>query len=201
MAFYPTASPELSAELAVAVARLADESGMPLLIDLGPGGVTIDTAKDRWEEDERFGDLAVRVQAAARDLGLTADPDRLRFVQVGIDAADVPTVRSFWRTVLGYEDDPRPFVTDIYDPRRLNPVLFFQQLDVSEEDRRKQRNRIHLDVVVPDDQARARVDAALAAGGRVVYDEMAPLWWTIADPEGNEVDIAVTVGREEFFSQ
>ncbi|MET0577173.1 MAG: VOC family protein, partial [Ilumatobacteraceae bacterium] len=40
----------------------------------------------------------------------------------------------------------------------------------------------------------------LAAGGRVVYDAEAPEWWTLADPEGNEVDIAVTVGREELWA-
>jgi 4a-hydroxytetrahydrobiopterin dehydratase len=33
----------------------------------------------------------------------------------------------------------------------------------------------------------ARISAALAAGGRVVADR-APDWWTLADPEGNEVD-------------
>jgi len=62
---------------------------------------------------------------------------------------------------------------------------------------REQRNRIHVDVFVPDDQAQARVAAAVAAGGRVVYDAKAPFWWTVADPEGNEVDIPVAVGREE----
>ena len=36
-------------------------------------------------------------------MGLTADPSRLRFVQIGIDAVDIPAVRAFWRAVLGYE--------------------------------------------------------------------------------------------------
>ncbi|MGI9093572.1 MAG: VOC family protein [Mycobacteriales bacterium] len=196
MTFYPIASPVRAAELAVAVAGLADEAGFPLLVDLRPDGVTIDTGKDQWE-DERFADLAPRVQAAVRGMGLTADPTPLRFVQIGIDAVDIPAVRSFWRTVLGYEFDPRPHVTDIYDPRRLNPPIIFQQMSASEEDRREQRNRIHVDVYVPDDQARAHIDSALAAGGRIVYDDDAPMWWTLADPEGNEVDIAVSVGRED----
>jgi len=52
---------------------------------------------------------------------------------------------------------------------------------------------------VPNDEAAARIDAALANGGRVVYDAEAPEWWTVADPEGNEVDIAVSVGREEIW--
>ena len=72
-------------------------------------------------------------------------------------------------------------------------------MDASEEDRRRQRNRIHVDLFVPDDQAQVRIDAALAAGGRIAYDDEAPEWWTLADPEGNEVDIAVSVGREELW--
>jgi len=198
MTFYPVDRPSRAAELAAVVAGLADDAGLPLLVDLRPDGVTIDTGKDQWE-GERFPDLARRIQAAALSMGLTADPSRLRFTQIGIDAVDIPAVREFWRAVLGYELDPREGVTDIYDPRRLNLPIFFQRMDASEEERRKQRNRIHVDVFVPDDQARARVDAALAAGGRIAYDDEAPEWWTLADPEGNEVDIAVSVGREELW--
>jgi len=198
MTFYPTASPVQAAELATVVAEFADEAGLPLLVDLRPDGVTIDTGKDQWE-DERFANLACRIQTAARGMGCTADPTRLRFVQIGIDAVDVHVVREFWRAVLGYQDDPRPGMRDIFDPRRLNMPVIFQQMPASEEARRAQRNRIHVDVYVPDDHAHARIDAAIAAGGRIVYDVEAPGWWTIADPEGNEVDIAVTVGREELW--
>jgi hypothetical protein len=190
----------IAAELAVVVASLADESGIPLLVDLRPDGVTIDSGKDLWEEDG-FVALARAVQAAARGMGLTADPTRLRFVQIGIAAVDIPAVRDFWRAVLRYEDDPRAEfgVTDIYDPRRLNLTVFFQQMEASDEARRRQRNRIHVDAYVPDDQAQAHIDAGLDAGGRIVYDDDAPEWWTLADPEGNEIDIAVTVGREEIW--
>ena len=55
---------------------------------------------------------------------------------------------------------------------------------------RRQRNRIHVDVSLPRVEAEARVQAALAAGGTLVSDAHAPMWWTLADPEGNEVDIA-----------
>ena len=121
-------------------------------------------------------------------------------MQIGIDAVDVPTVREFWRAVLGYTLDTRTFVTDIFDPRQLAVPLFFQPMSADETDRRAQRNRTHVDVFVPDDQAEARIAAAIAAGGRIVYDDEAPEWWTLADPEGNEVDIAVAVGREELWA-
>jgi 4a-hydroxytetrahydrobiopterin dehydratase len=39
-------------------------------------------------------------------------------------------------------------------------------------------------------------EAAVAAGGRVIFDKHAPTWWTLADPEGNEVDVATWQGRE-----
>jgi 4a-hydroxytetrahydrobiopterin dehydratase len=31
---------------------------------------------------------------------------------------------------------------------------------------------------------------------RIVFDRYAPVWWTLADPEGDEVDIASWMGRE-----
>ncbi|WP_034590617.1 VOC family protein [Hamadaea tsunoensis] len=193
MAFYAADSPARAGELASAVAGLADDAGLPLMVDLRPDGVTIDSGKDQWEDGEgsatsRFVDLAGRIQTAARNLGLSADATRPRFVQLGMDAVDVPMLRAFWTSVLGYQHDVRASVTDIYDPRRLNPVLFFQSMDASDTDRRQHRNRVHLELFVPDDQAQARIDAAVAAGGRIV-NENAPECCTLVDPEGNEVDI------------
>lgn len=198
LACYPTSATRQAVELAGAVAALADDAGLSLGIDLRPGLVTVATGKDTWEA-EGYQPLAARVQEAARAMGLAADVRLPRFVQVVIDAEDLPAVREFWRAVLGYEEDPRAGVTDIIDPRQLTMPLVFQDLDRSDGARRAQRNRIHVDLFVPDDQARARIDAGLAAGGRIVYDDEAPEWWTLADPEGNEVDIAVSVGREEIW--
>jgi len=189
---YPIASFGQGVALVEAVAGLADDAGLPLLIDLRYSGVTVDSGKDQ-QEAEGFAALARSVQSAAHDLGLVADTSQVQDFQVGFDAIDVPAVREFWRVALGYVEDPREDLTDLYDPRRLNPPVFFQQLD----EPRPQRNRIHLDLFVPHDVAEARVAAAVGAGGRVVFDEHAPDWWTLADPEGNELDIAVTVGRVE----
>jgi hypothetical protein len=55
---------------------------------------------------------------------------------------------------------------------------------------RRQRNRVHVDISLPLAEAEARVQAALAAGGTLLSDAHAPMRWTLADPEGNEVDIA-----------
>ena len=55
---------------------------------------------------------------------------------------------------------------------------------------------IHVAVWVPTAEAEARVAAALAAGGRMVRDDRAPAWWTLADAAGNEADIATTEFRD-----
>jgi 4a-hydroxytetrahydrobiopterin dehydratase len=58
------------------------------------------------------------------------------------------------------------------------------------------RNRFHIDIFVPPDQGEARVQAALAAGGRVLDDSHAPDWWSLEDPEGNVADIATLANRD-----
>ncbi len=198
---YPTASFGESVDLAAAVAGISDAAGKALSVDVRPGCVTLDSGKDQHETedfdlDKGFLEVARLAQAAARGMGLRADPSpRRRFLQVSIHAVDVSAVRPFWTAVLGYQQGPyQRLLQDSYDPRRLNPVFWFQQIDAKDADdeaRRAQRNRIHVDVFVPDDQVRARIDAALAAGGRITDESHAPAWWTVADPEGNEVDIAV----------
>jgi hypothetical protein len=192
MACYRTTSPTQQRDLAAAAAALAHDTGFPLLVDLRPGLVIIDSGKDQWEDDAHgreldFTDLAEDIQTAARALGATADPGLPRFAQLFLDAADVAAVRAFWVAALGYTPDRRAGVTDIHDPRRLNPVLVFQELDASETERRQQRNRIHFELAVPSDLAPTRLATAVAAGGRLL-DESEDRW-RVADPEGNELVI------------
>jgi 4a-hydroxytetrahydrobiopterin dehydratase len=70
--------------------------------------------------------------------------------------------------------------------------VFFQQMETP----RRQRNRIHVDVWVPPEQAEARVAAAIAAGGHLVTDQHAPGWWVLADAEGNEACVATWVSSD-----
>jgi hypothetical protein len=192
MACYRITSPTQRRDLAAAAAALAEDAGFPLLVDLRPGLVIIDSGKDQWVDDAHgleldFTDLAGNLQTAARELGATADPGLPRFAQLFLDAADVAAVRAFWVAALGYTHDRRAGVSDIHDPRSLNPVLVFQELDAAETERRRQRNRIHVELAVPSDLAQMRLAATLAAGGRLL-DE-AEDRWRVADPEGNEMVI------------
>ena len=196
MACYRVSSSALQHELAAAAAAVADDAGFPLLIDLRPGLVIIDSGKDQWENDAHgleldFTEVAATVQRAARELGASADPRLPRFVQLFLDAADVDAVRAFWVATLGYTPDRRTGANDIHDPRRLNPVLVFQELDAGETERRRQRNRIQIELAVPSDLAEERLATALGAGGRLL--DRSDNRRRIADPEGNEL-VLITTG-------
>jgi 4a-hydroxytetrahydrobiopterin dehydratase len=171
------------------IGRLAETANHHPDIDLRYGGVTVRL----WTHElmglsERDVSLAQQISTTARDLGVTAEPSAVQTVQIAIDALVSTEVMPFWRGVLGYEQAGDE---DLLDPRRRGPAVWFQEM----AEPRTERNRIHVDVSVPHDQAEARVAAGVAAGGRVVFDRYAPAWWTLADPEGNEVDIATWMGR------
>jgi 4a-hydroxytetrahydrobiopterin dehydratase len=176
-----------------AIGRIADAADHPPDVDLRPDGVTVRLRTIRpdgfSQPSELDVELAGQISAAAGELGLSVDPTVLQNVQVAIDALVIPDVLPFWRAVLGYEQVGGE---DLIDPRFLGPPVWFQQMDAP----RPQRNRIHIDLYVPVDQAEARIAAALAAGGHLVSDEHAPEWWTLADPEGNEVDVAPWPDRD-----
>jgi len=166
------------------IAGVADAVADHFDIDLRPNGVTVrlrvNSVGELSEDDVA---LAGEISAAARTRGLVIDPSGMQTIQVAIDALVIPDVLPFWRAVLGYE---QPDDEDLFDPHFQGPPFWFQQMDAP----RPQRNRIHIDLYVPNDQAEARVAAALAAGGHLVSDAHAPGWWTLADAEGNEVDVA-----------
>jgi len=176
-----------------AIGRIADAADHPPDVDLRPDGVTVRLRTilpgGFSQPSERDVELAGQISAVASELGLSVDPTVLQNVQVAIDALVIPDVLPFWRAVLGYEQVGDE---DLMDPRFLGPPFWFQQMDAP----RPQRNRIHIDVYVPEDQAQDRIAAALAAGGHLVSDAHAPEWWTLADAEGNEVDVAPWPDRD-----
>lgn len=176
--------------LVEAIGKLADAANHHPDIDLRYHGVTVRlSTHSEGGLTERDVALARQISGAARDMDVAVDPTGVQAVQVAIDALVIPEVLPFWRAVLGYEEVGDE---DVVDPGRQGPPFWFQQMDAP----RSQRNRIHIDLYVPHDQAEARVAAALAAGGHVVSDDNAPGWWTLADAEGNEVDVASWPDRD-----
>jgi 4a-hydroxytetrahydrobiopterin dehydratase len=188
--YFRTGSLAVGVSLVDAIVRLADAADGHPDIDLRPEGVTVRLrSNSQGQLNESDLALARQISDTARDLGVAIDLAGLQHVQIAIDALVIPDVLPFWRAVLGYDEVGE---ADLLDPRRQGPPFWFQQMDAP----RPQRNRIHIDVYVPNDQAEARVAAALAAGGHLVSDENAPEWWTLADSEGNEVDVAPWPDRD-----
>jgi 4a-hydroxytetrahydrobiopterin dehydratase len=193
--WFRTGSFASGARLVQAIGELAGLEPQHPDVDLRHDGVTVrllTTADDQWGLSQRDLELARQISALARELGVPADPSAVQTVQVTIDALVSAEVMPFWRAVLGYQYRPDSPDEDLVDPRWRGASLWFQDMDAP----RPQRNRVHIDVWVPHDQAEARVAAALAVGGRLVTGEHAPSWWTLADPEGNEVDVATWMGRD-----
>ena len=110
---------------------------------------------------------------------------------VTIDAADAPRAASFWSALLGTEvdaefDDGR-FI--FLHAKEGLPVLCIQRVPEPKQG----KNRVHLDLAVDDlDAATARIEEL---GGRWTDGRDRVLdpfrWRTMADPDGNEFDIAL----------
>ncbi|WP_412540106.1 VOC family protein [Longispora sp. K20-0274] len=125
------------------------------------------------------------------DAGAGAGTRAVQSLEIAIDVLDMAAVLPFWRAVLGYADDPAGGGA-VADPFREGPAFWFQQMT----EPRPQRNRIHVDISVPHDEAARRIRAALAAGGTVVSDAAAPAFWVLADVEGNEACVTTWQGRD-----
>jgi 4a-hydroxytetrahydrobiopterin dehydratase len=177
------------ASFAAEVAALAEaqQHHPELTLSWGRVGVVV-TSHDAGGLTVKDLRLATAISDLADRMGVPGAPETLSVHEVAIDALDISSVRPFWRAVLGYVDDGQDALVD---PTGVSPAYWFQQMD----EPRPQRNRIHLDVTVPHDQAQARVTAALAAGGVLVSDRRAPAFWVLADPEGNEACICTWQAR------
>ena len=112
------------------------------------------------------------------------------FLYATIDCTDPAAVAAFWSAVLDTEveltmDDGRYVFLKGSD--RL-PVLCFQRVPEPKRD----KNRIHLDLSVEDlEAATARVvelGGSWPDGTERTLDDFR--WRTLADPEGNEFDVA-----------
>ncbi len=194
-AFFRTGSFAESARLVDAIGRLGIENHPPD-VDVRRDGVTvrlITIADDWYGPSRRDLELARRISAAARELGLAADPSALQSFLVIPGAPDTAEVMPFWRAILGYDPRADSPDEDLVDPRTRGPSFWFEPMA---EPRKDGGGAIHVAVWVPPELAEERVAAALAAGGRIVRDQFAPSWWTLADAAGNEADVATTTGRD-----
>jgi 4a-hydroxytetrahydrobiopterin dehydratase len=194
-AFFRTRSFAESARFVQAISELQGVEDHRPGVDVRHGGVTVHMityTDDYFGPSQRDVELARQISAAARKLSLAAEPSAIQSLLIIPGATNTAEVIPFWRAVLGYEPRRDSPDEDLVDPHDRGPAFWFEQMNEPRDD----GGAIHVAIWVPYEQAEARIAAALAAGGRMVRDEFAPSWWTLADPAGNEADIATTKGRD-----
>ena len=181
-------------------------TGLRLVAAIGAVAEELDHHPDL---DLRYGRLRIRLSShdvrgvTARDVRLArritelaaaeevrVDPGCLQVLELALDTADSAGIKPFWRAVLGLADSAHD--EELVDPDGSLPTLWFQATEPHDEP----RQRFHVDVRVPPEVAPGRVDAALAAGGRLVSDERAPTFWVLADAQGNKACVTTWQGRE-----
>jgi len=199
----PVASLAEAAQVAArAVEACGDDADGHLNADIRPSRVVLTLQSAAHARlIPRDLDLAHRISAAVSETGRRTEPEigagsprSVQMIEIAIDAMDIAAVRPFWKAILGYADEADADGPEdpIVDPVGQGPALWFQQMDRP----RPQRNRIHFDICVPHDEAPGRIEAALAAGGRLVSADRAPAFWVLADVEGNEACVTTWQGRD-----
>jgi 4a-hydroxytetrahydrobiopterin dehydratase len=132
--------------------------------------------------------LARRISEIAAEQGFAADPSGVQQLELGLDSPDDTAVLPFWRALLDFADDTQP--GGITDPHGRLPSVWFQDSGSEEP-----RQRWHLDVWVPGDQVQARIDAVVAAGGRLVAEFPEHSFWVLEDAQGNRSCVCTAQGR------
>jgi len=171
-----------AAGLAAAVAAVPGLEKRTLLT-AASDRLTVKLTREMWGTEARHVEVARAISAVAREHGATADRGAVHEVQLAVAAQPEAIDLGFWRAVLGYapmHDD------NAIDPLGQGSTVWMQDLDSN----KSLRHAMHVDVSVARDHADARMQAAVAAGGRVVDDSGAPGAWILADRSGNKVCIA-----------
>ena len=171
-----------AARLAEAVAKAPGFAGAGVLLTLADTRVTVRLSRDIWNLEARHVQLARAVSAVARKHDAVPDRAAVQEVQVAISAKHDAIDVGFWRAVLGYN----PMADDnAVDPLGHGSTVWMQELDQA----KPLRHAMHIDVSVARERVKARLEAAVAAGGRIVDESHAPSYWTLADRAGNRVCI------------
>jgi 4a-hydroxytetrahydrobiopterin dehydratase len=140
-------------------------------------------------------DLARQISAAAAELGVAADVSGLTQLELGLDTRASEDLAPFYAALLGSEIQRGEPV----DPSGQVPTVWWQ--DPSEIDEelalpdKTFEQRWHFDVWIPHDEVDHRLQAVIAAGGRVVSDAGAPSYWVVEDAEGNRSCLCTPSGR------
>lgn len=182
-AVFRTASLVAAAELARTITTVPGLAGTRVALAITDSRLTVRLTREMWAVEASHIDLARSISDVARSHGAIPDLAAVQEVQVAVAAKPDEIDLGFWRSVLGY-DALAP--DNGIDPLGHGSTVWMQDLP----ENKALRHAMHIDVSVPREHAQARLDAAIAAGGRIVDDSEAPRAWILADRAGNKVCIA-----------
>ena len=161
------------------IGAAAEEQGHHPDVDLRYPFVDVRlTSHDEGGVTDKDVRLARDVSALAAQAGHELRGTERSVLELALDSPDQAQVTGFYEAALAYtgRDD------EVRDPAEALPAVWFQESGSEEP-----RQRWHLDVWVDPSQVQPRIDAALAAGGRLVDDSQAPSFWVLADAQGNRI--------------
>jgi 4a-hydroxytetrahydrobiopterin dehydratase len=194
-AFFRSQSFATSVALVEAIGPLAPGGGEPDIDIRGDGVTVLLRAFKRGAYGLTQADLklASAISTAAAVLGCTAEPTAVQSLSIIPGSTDRRAILPFWRAVLAYDPRPDSPDEDLVDRHDRGAPFWFENMD---EPRSDGSGTVHVVVWVPWDEADSRVAAGVAAGGRVIRHNVEEGFWTLSDPAGNEVDIAMTTPPE-----
>lgn len=171
-----------AAKLGAEVAEIPGLGDSGALLTVAKDRLTVRLSRDVWQLEPEHVQLARSVSAIARRHQAIPDRAAVQEVQFAIASKREAMDVGFWRVVLGYA----PMADDnAVDPLGHGSTVWMQEIDES----KSLRHAMHIDVSVAREQVKARLEAAVAAGGRIVDDSSAPGHWTLSDRAGNRVCI------------
>ena len=149
-AYFRTGSFVASARLVQAISQLPGVEDHKPDVDLRHDGVTvrlITYTDDYYGVSQRDVEMAREISAAARRLGLSADPSAVQSLLVIPGAISTAEVMPFWRAALGYEPRRDSPAEDLVDPRGRAPGFWFEQMNKPRDGRWRRDPRRHLGAV------------------------------------------------------
>jgi len=145
------------------------------------------SSHDEGGVTERDLALARTISDLAAQAGLSPSSAGVVQLELGLDSPDRAAVAPFWAAVLGATAHD----IEVVDETGQLPTIWFQ-----ESGRDEPRQRWHHDLWVDPAEVQPRIDAAVAAGGRLVSDAEAPSFWVLEDPEGNKICLCTWQDRQ-----
>jgi 4a-hydroxytetrahydrobiopterin dehydratase len=112
-------------------------------------------------------------------------------IELALDTPDDARVAPFWAALLTGSPDNNIY-DSVFDPTGRVPSVWFQGTGEHETPRQRWHFDLWLDPAIADE----RIAGAVAAGGSVVYDDEAPSFTVLADPDGNRVCVCTYLERQ-----